>query len=137
LNLIFLTFVLFVFLLNSYLLYNRTNKWIKSSKKWLLVSILALIGLILYSYFKDTISRNTTIILKTFRIPLTFSIIDYIFSNMSFMTQNREIKLYLRGSPGTIHGDMKKRVKYSLVDKLLSFLLLIFSLFNFFLCIIV
>ena len=56
---------------------------------------------------------------------------------MSFMTQNREIKLFLRGSPGTIHGDMKKRVKYSIVDKLLSFLLLLFTIFNYLLCFII
>ena len=95
-------------------MYNRSNKWVKSSNKWFLVSILALLGFLLNYYFKGTVSRNTIFIFRLLRTPLTFSIIDYIFSNMSFMTQNREIKLYLRGSLGTIHGRHEKESKIQL-----------------------
>lgn len=85
--------VIFPFVLNFTLLFNRKKKWAKSEYRWILVFAMFIAGLIIF------LSRNK-IEIEVWGImtPMIFAIIDYGFKRLSYSIHNRDLYLWVRGS---------------------------------------
>ena len=121
--------VLFPFLLNFILLFNRKKKWAKSSLRWLLVLIMFCSGLILL-FSKNIMNIEAPkIVIWGIMTPLIFSIIDYMFKMLSFSIHSRDLHLWVRGSSDIDDSKLSggKHVRAS--DRIFSMIMLFLVLF--------
>lgn len=116
-------------LINFILLYARKKKWVRSKFKWLIITILFGFGLFTFNNPEFSHFAIPRIVSWSIMTPLIFSILDLLIMRLSYIFQNRDLYLWLRGSTEIDDSRFSggKHVKGS--DRVLSLILLFSVIF--------
>ena len=110
---------------NFILLEFRKKKWLNSILKWAILIVLAYVGILfLANPFGDFDFRNVYLYWGMIS-PLVFSIILLIFSKMSYLIQNRDFYLWMRGSTEIDDAKLSGGGHVKVSDRVISMLLLV------------
>jgi hypothetical protein len=121
--------VIIPYLINFILLYNRKKNWAKGKNRWFGVSVLFLTGLVILLIVKEPEINKYKFVVWGIMTPFIFSVIDYIFKNLSFSLHDRDLYLWLRGSSDIDDSKLSggKHVRAS--DRIFSMIMLFTVIF--------
>lgn len=109
--------------LSGFLLISRKKSWCTNTFRFSLTGLLFTIGLLGLMLFETKIA-NSIIFLKLIQIPFINSLLDRFFKLLSIKMHDRDLLLYVRGSPDLDNRSKNPKLKTS--DYLFSILLVIF-----------
>jgi hypothetical protein len=109
---------------SAFLLYSRKKAWLTSQVKFNIV-----IGLVSVKIFADIFinDQNIRTAFNCLLVPPVYLIIDYFFKLISLRINNRDFKLWLKGSDEVIQDGFTVRNdhEFEISDKLFSLALLV------------